>query len=100
MTASIFAGSAGEWAVARRLQTGVASYPPTSQLPIGQLTPAALGTQDPGDLGRVGEESLNAHNPSYAERACGLRKRRLVRPVRLIPARGSCREPPGRHPAG
>jgi hypothetical protein len=64
MTASIFAGAAGEWAVARRLQTGVASYPPTSQLPDGQLTPRlALGTQDPGDLGRVGEESLNAHNP-------------------------------------
>ena len=69
MIASIFAGSADEWAVARRLQTGVARYLPSSQLPVGRLTRLAFGaavltppavhgrdgTQDPGDLGRVCE---------------------------------------------
>ena len=69
----------GEWAVARRLRTGAARYPPTSRLLIGRLpllaTSAALltapavrgreGGQGSGELGRIREESFDAHTRHY-----------------------------------
>ena len=80
-THSIFAGRLDEWAVARRLQAGAASYPPTSRLLIGRLPLLALGAalltppavrgreggQDSGDLGRIRKESFDAHNRYYGQ---------------------------------
>jgi len=55
MTASIFAGSAGEWTVARRLQAGTASYPLASRLLMRRLAlicVAAMLLAQPAARGR------------------------------------------------